>query len=143
MGGITQARLTIQSRLDLVAEARQWATEQARAAGFDEEGVSAIELALAEALTNVIQHAYQGDANQEIRLVLRIDDEKLTLTIRDFGRKFDPRAYTPPDLETPSEGGYGVYLIHQLMDEVTYDTSLSRGTKLTLVRYRVQQKGDP
>ncbi|RME81513.1 MAG: ATP-binding protein [Caldilineae bacterium] len=141
MGQFTEDRYVMQSRLDRIAEARRWATQQARAAGFDEDGVSAIELALAEALANVIEHGYQGDENQEIRLTLRIDDEKLTLTIRDFGQKFDPQSYSPPDLSNPSEGGYGVFLIHQLMDEVIYDTSLPQGMKLTLVRYRTP-RGD-
>lgn len=143
MDAIRRARLTIESRFDRIAEARRWATQRARAAGFDEEAISAIELALAEALANVIKHAYQGDENQEIRLGLRIDDEKLTLTIRDFGRKFDLETYTPPDLDDPAEGGYGVYLIHQLMDEVIYDTSLPQGTKLTLIRYRSKQGKGP
>jgi len=138
---ITQDHLVIQSRLDRIAEARWWVTQRTRAAGFDEESVFAIELALAEALANVVEHAYQGDETREIRLTLRIDDEKLALTIRDFGHKFDLEAYTPPNLDDPAEGGYGVYLIHQLMDEVIYDTSPPQGTKLTLVRYRARQKG--
>jgi len=137
-----QDALVIQSQLDRIAEARRWAAHRARAAGFDDDAVFAVELALAEALSNVIKHAYQGDEGQEIRLTLHIDDEKLTLTVRDFGRKFDPAQYTPPNLDDPSEGGYGIYLIHQLMDEVVYDTSLPQGTKLTLVRYRTRQEGD-
>lgn len=128
--------LVIQSRLDAVADARRWAAERVRAAGFDEDAIFAVELALSEALTNVIRHAYGGDEGQEIHLALAINDEKLDLTIRDFGQKFDPADYTPPDLDEPAEGGYGVYLIHELMDQVTYDTSLPTGTQLNLVKYR-------
>lgn len=140
MAEVIKDTLIIESRLDRIAEARHWAAQQVRAANFDEEAIYAVELALSEALANVIEHAYGGDQGQEIHLSLAIDDEKLCLTVRDFGEKFDPTNYTPPDLDTPTEGGYGIYLIQQLMDEVTYDASLPQGTKLTLVRYRTRQE---
>ncbi|RME46512.1 MAG: ATP-binding protein [Chloroflexi bacterium] len=137
MAETTHETLVIHSRLAAVAEARRWASDHVRAAGFDNDVVFAVELALSEALTNVIEHAYAGDETQEIRLSLAIDDEKLRLTIRDFGRKFDLSSYQSPNLDVPAEGGYGVYLIHQLMDEVNYDTSPAQGTRLSLVKYRV------
>lgn len=136
MAEIIREALIIKSQLDRIPEARHWAARQARIAGFGEEAVSAVELALTEALANVVKHAYGGDEDQEIRLCLVIDDEKLSLTIRDFGRRFDPASYSPPDLNVPAEGGYGVYLMHQLMDEVTYDTSPPTGSRLHLVKYR-------
>lgn len=138
----TDENLVIPSRLDRVPDARQWLTEHARTAGFGEGAILDLGLVLSEALTNVVEHAYGGADDQEIRLSLLIDDEKLCLTIRDFGKKFDLANYTPPDLDVPSEGGYGVFLIHELMDEVTYDTSLPTGTKLTLIRYRSAPEED-
>ena len=136
MTEVVRGTLVIQSRLDAVADARRWATERIRAARLGEAVIFSVELALSEALTNVIRHAYGGDENQEVRLSLVIDDEKLSLTIRDFGKKFDPISYIPPDLDVPAEGGYGVYLIHELMDQVIYDTSLPEGTRLSLIKYR-------
>ena len=138
---VTEHVLVIESQLDQVGKARQWAAKLARKAGFDNEAVFALELALSEALANVIRHAYQGAGNREIRLSLAFDDEKLRLAIRDFGKKFDLTNYRPPDLSRPHEGGYGIYLMHELMDEVHYDTSQRHGTTLTLVRYRSHQRG--
>jgi serine/threonine-protein kinase RsbW len=142
MTQITDDDLVIQSRLERIPDARRWLTAHARAAGFGEGAILDLGLALSEALANVVEHAYEGDEDQEIRLSLVIDDEKLTLTIRDFGKKFDLTNYTAPDLDEPSEGGYGVFLIHELMDDVTYDTSPPTGTKLTLVRYRSRPEDD-
>lgn len=142
MTQITDEDLVIQSRLERIPDARQWLTEHARAAGFAEDVILDLGLALSEALANVVEHAYGGNADQEIHLSLAIDSEKLCLTIRDFGKKFDLANYTVPDLDEPSEGGYGVFLIHELMDEVTYDTSPPTGTKLTLIRYRSAPEGD-
>jgi serine/threonine-protein kinase RsbW len=128
--------LIIDSRLDATTEARQWIGQAAQQAGFGADTVFNVELAAGEALANVVRHAYQGEAGHEIHLAVSIDDEKLLLTIRDFGRKFDPDTYKPPDLDSPTEGGYGIFLMHELMDEVSYDTSLPDGTLLKLVKYR-------
>ncbi len=129
-------KLVIDSRLDAVIRARHWAARRARAAGFDGDAVFAIELAVGEALTNAITHAYHGEAGHEIHLALTIDPDKLRLGIRDFGRKFDLSTYSPPDLDVPNEGGYGIFLMRQMMDEVIYDTSCNEGTCLELVKYR-------
>lgn len=142
MADIMRDTLVIKSRLDRVAEARRWVAHQARSAGFDHDTVSELELVISEALSNVVKHAYGGNEGHEIHLSVTIDDEKLSLTIRDFGQRFDPTTYTPPDLDNPAEGGYGVYLIQELMDEVTYDTSLPEGTRLSMVKYRSREQND-
>ncbi len=129
-------RLVIDSRLEAVAEARDWLAERASRAGFSSQTVSDLKLALTEAVSNVVRHAYGGEPGHQIVLSLAMDDEALTLTIRDFGRPFDPGRYREPDLSEPQEGGYGVFLMHNLMDEVRYDTSSGVGTTLTLVKRR-------
>ncbi len=136
MGKCTQTKLVIDSRLESIASVRHWAAQQAYDDGFDAKSVSDIELAVGEALANVVQHAYAGQAGHEIHLYLTIDETKFSLTIHDFGRKFDLTTYTPPNLEIPTESGYGVYLIQQAMDEVTYNISAPQGTQLDLVKYR-------
>ncbi len=138
----TQDNLVIESDLETIADARRWIAQHAGNAGFDTEAVFAIELAVGEALTNIIRHAYDGQPGHEIHLSLTIDAAKLSLIILDFGRQFDPTKHPPPNLERPSEGGYGMYLIKKAMDEVTYHTSLPRGTQLDLVKYRPQVSSD-
>ncbi len=136
MGELIRNKLIVESRLDAITEVRHWAVQQARHAGFDAEAIFAINLAVGEALANVVQHAYDGQAGHQIHLSLIIDETKFSLTIRDFGQKFDLDSYTPPNLDVPGEGGYGVYLIKQVMDEVTYNTSRPQGTQLNIVKYR-------
>ncbi|MCB0155199.1 MAG: ATP-binding protein [Anaerolineae bacterium] len=135
MGEITD-KLVIESHLVATVEARRWAAQHARAAGFDPDAVFAIELAIGEALANVIEHSYEGKTGQEIHLTLTIDEAKLCLSIRDFGRKFDKVQYRPPNLNVPTEGGYGVYLIRRMMDEVNYIDPEGQGTQLDLVKYK-------
>ena len=136
MTSILKDKLIIDSSLDKISQARRWAAQHARVAGFNSRDIFAIELAMGEALSNIIRHAYDGEPGHKIHLSLTIDEAKLSLTIIDSGRKFDPALHPPPKLDVPREGGYGLYLIKKVMDEVTYDTSAPKGTQLDLVKYR-------
>lgn len=129
-------RLIIDSQPEALAEARDWLADRASRAGFPPDTVTDLKLALTEAVSNVMLHAYGGEPGHQIILSLVTDDQALTLTIRDFGRPFDASHYQTPDLSEPQEGGYGIFLIHSLMDEVRYDTSSGAGTTLTLVKGR-------
>lgn len=131
-----KSELLIDSRTEEVARARRWLTECAGAEGFSEEEVRRLGLVVSEACVNVIEHSYAGEPNNPIELTLAIDASSLVLTIRDAGVKFDLDGYRPPDLSVPHEGGYGVFLIRTLMDEVEYDTSAEKGTTLKLVKRR-------
>lgn len=134
---ITQDQIVINSDIENIADTRHWAAQHAKDAGFDEDAVFAIELAVGEAVTNIIRHAYDNQPGHKIHLSLTIDDAKFSLRIVDFGRKFDPTSQPPPNLDSPREGGYGIFLMKKVMDEVIYDTtSLSQGTQLDLIKYR-------
>ncbi len=127
--------LSIPSQLAELARARAWVGDHARAAGMPEQAVNELRLAVSEAVANVIEHGYRGEPNHAIDLHLDVDDTRLVLTIHDDGEPFELEAYHPPDLDEPHEGGYGVFLIRSLMDEVHYETPASGGTTLTLVKY--------
>lgn len=128
------ADLNIASKFTEIARAREWMGSQARAAGLSERTISQVGLAMSEACTNVIKHAYRGESTHCIDLHLEIHEAKLVLTIHDVGEQFDLQAYTPPNLDEPGEGGYGVFLMRSLMDEVHYELSQSQGTTLRLVK---------
>ena len=106
---------------------------------FDSRQRYAIDLAVDEACSNVIDHAYRGDEQGEIRINLELDEHGLRLSIQDDGAPFDPDCVVEPDLtsplETRCERGLGVYLIHKLMDEVYYDFSSQGVNQVTMVKY--------
>ncbi len=128
--------LTIESRMEEVARARRWLTRHASDAGFPEDEVRRLGLAVSEACTNVIRHAYGGEPGKPIELHLEIDETSLKIRIRDLGRRFDLTGYEPPDLSEPQEGGYGILIIRSVMDSVEYDASTGEGTTLTLTKHR-------
>lgn len=131
-------RLVVDSRLEALSQAREWVAERARQARLSRETIGDLKLVLTEAVTNVVRYSYDGEPGHQIILSWTVDDETLTLTIRDFGRPFDASSYQSPDLGELQTGGYGVFLIRNLMDEVRYDTSSGVGTTLTLVKRRDQ-----
>ena len=136
----TRSELLIDSRVGEVARAREWLSDHAAAEGFSDGDVRKFGLALSEACVNVIEHAYRGEAGNPIELQLSIDDKALRLTIRDSGAAFDLDSYESPDLSEAHEGGYGVFIIRSIMDEVEYDTSGKRVTVLTLVKHRASHR---
>jgi anti-sigma regulatory factor (Ser/Thr protein kinase) len=93
-----------------------------------------VELAINEAVVNVISHAYEDDPAGRLQLTFRIRPDKLEVQIRDWGHSFDPSAIQDPNLDEPHESGYGVYLIRQLMDRASYEPNTADGNLVTLVK---------
>ncbi|MBP7196101.1 MAG: ATP-binding protein [Anaerolineaceae bacterium] len=106
---------------------------------FDERQRYAIDLAVDEACSNVIDHAYGGEDRGEIRILLDLNDKGLKITIQDDGTPFEPEDVAEPDLisplETRCERGLGVFLIRKIMDEARWDFSIPGVNQLTLVKY--------
>jgi len=107
--------------------------------GFAEADVAAIVLAVDEALSNVIKHAYHGAADGEICIrlepVATADRAGIQVTVRDFGQGADPAAIHGRDLDEVRPGGLGVHIIRTVMDEVQYSRSEDGGMKLRMVKY--------
>ena len=83
----------------------------------------AVQLAVQETCANIVDHAYTGMDVGRIRLefVLHADPRRLVVEVYDTGRAFDPAQARDPDLDNAQVRGYGLFLMHQLMDAVTYE----------------------
>jgi serine/threonine-protein kinase RsbW len=86
--------------------------------------VSHVNLALEEAITNIVFYAYDDADDHEITVRISLALGMLTAELVDDGRAFDPLKVAPPDLASPLEeravGGLGVHLIRHLMDDIHY-----------------------
>ncbi len=93
-------------------------------AGCTQKETSGIKLAIDEACTNIIRHAYQGKADGKIRLEMGIGLVDLKTIIIDTGKPFDFKAIKDPDLnqyvEIGKKGGLGIWLIRKVMTRVSY-----------------------
>ncbi len=87
-----------------------------------------------EVFSNIYMHAYEKRPDGQIRFDAEAGKECITITFTDYGISMpgDQPATLPP--EKYSEGGYGLYIIHELMDEVRYDRN---GTANTIVMRKI------
>jgi serine/threonine-protein kinase RsbW len=130
--------LTVAGRLDSLGLISEFVTNAAQDAGLDESAVYAVDMAVDEACANIIGHAYGDEGRGDIEITCRIDEDGLTLVLRDNGRPFDPTKVPHPDLEAPlegrEEGGLGLFLMRHLMDRVEYESRPGSGNVLTMVK---------
>ena len=100
----------------------------ARKVGFDKDETAKIEMAVDEACSNVVKHAYSPDKkwhwehrDPEIRLDIRTEGSRLVVEINDHGQGFDFANYRPVDIEDRlremKRNGYGIFIMRNFMDE--------------------------
>ena len=86
--------------------------------------VQALDLSLAEWVTNVISHAHQDAAEHWIDVRLSVANGAVRVEVRDDGLEFNPLLHPPADTTTPLEerniGGLGILMMRKLMDSVEY-----------------------
>jgi len=107
--------------------------------GFNEKQTGEVLLAVDEALTNIIRHAYQGKSGK-IKVTLEDDRDRVKVSIQDFGEPFNPLNMPDPDLPLKKPGGLGVFLIKNLMDEVEYERQSQNANLLHLIKYKQPKK---
>jgi anti-sigma regulatory factor (Ser/Thr protein kinase) len=131
---------TFPGQFDSLAAIGEFITQAAEAAGLDDRAVYAVQLAVDEACSNIIEHAYGGEEEGDIEITYHINGNGLTVILRDQGCVFDPSDVSEPDrqcdLEERSVGGLGIFFMRQLMDEVHFECTLDSGNKLTMIKYK-------
>lgn len=108
-------------------------------AGFPEDQRHRATLAVDEACSNIIQHAYGGATDKPIFITARILENGIEVVLRDFGKKVDPETIKSRDLDDIRPGGLGVHLIRSSMDVVVYDNTLPDGNQLRLAKYLTKE----
>jgi anti-sigma regulatory factor (Ser/Thr protein kinase) len=88
--------------------------------GFDEEECRWITLAVHEALTNVIRHAYHSRHDQPVEIRCTERDAGLEVLLVDRGTGVKPEQMSGRDLADVRPGGLGLHMIREIMNEVTY-----------------------
>jgi phosphoserine phosphatase RsbU/P len=135
------------ARFDQLDIIRGYASQAARDAGLGDSETYAVELAIDEACTNIIEHAYRGEDRGDIECTFESSNDCLTIVIRDHGLPFDPSTLADPDLDADIEnravGGLGVFLMKQLMDEVRFEPLGEAGNLLTMVKRRKLEDTKP
>lgn len=132
--------LTLPSEARLISRTRHVFTGYLEALGASREAVSDVILAVDEACTNVVRHAFDGLPPSDrpcFRLQAELTDEEVTVVIEDDGIGLPPGAINQrPLAEAPeATSGRGLQIIHELMTSVDIETTPDRqGTRLEMRR---------
>lgn len=113
---------------------RALAQQGAELAGFSEAERDTLLLAISEAVSNVIRHAYRDRHDQPIDIDLAVRPGWVQVDVVDRGRFVDPRLIQSRPLDEIRPGGLGVHLMRSTMDVVEYTKNAFGGTTLTLVK---------
>jgi anti-anti-sigma factor len=109
-------------------------------AGFSASDVYAIQTAVDEACSNIIDHAYGGEDLGNIKIKVKDTEDKIQIILIDQGEPFVPEDVPEPDITSPleirKERGLGIYFMRNLMDKVAFEFSQTKGNTLTLVKYK-------
>lgn len=104
--------------------------------------IDRVELAFSEAFTNICRHAYGTSCEGTAIIEITSSNDKLIFKFTDFGKGFDPEKVPPPNLDEPREGGLGLWLMKQVMDEYSYSTESDGRNVLTLKKKMIKNVVD-
>ncbi len=128
--------LTLDSTLETVDSAEQAASRIATEAGFGDEEIMQISMAVREAAVNAVLHGNAYDPEKKVKLEFENTGKELVITIKDQGKGLDPAKI--PDPLAPENllktSGRGIFLIRSFMDEVQIQPSHT-GTEIKLIKH--------
>jgi len=132
-------KLTIPGDLAYLSVAQLFVRETAKKCGFEGNNLHKIALALEEALTNVMKHAFEEDENDTIDIICDHSPLGLEIIIKEKGIPFDPEQlpeYSPVvDLESAVISGMGIFLMRESVDEVSFHNLGTEGKETRLFKY--------
>ncbi len=126
------------ANFDQLDAIREFVGQFTRATDMDDREVYAVQLAVDEACSNIIEHAYEGVRDGRIEITCESQQGDLRIYLRDWGKPFDPSIASEPDLSVDlgerQIGGLGIFLMHKMMDDVRYHSEPGQGNLLKLVK---------
>ena len=132
-----QRTLTLTNDLKRVPRLNTFIDEVCEANGFDMSSTMQINLAIEEAVVNVMNYAYPAGTVGNVTIEVKSNGSEVSFIIIDSGTPFDPTAKPEVDITLSAEdrsiGGLGIHLIRQIMDHINYERVNGRNV-LTLIK---------
>lgn len=130
-------KLTIESAYENVVLVGSSVNRICREAGFSDQAAFEVELSVVEAVNNAIKHAY-CESPGKVEVSLELTPGTLNIKVTDAGRAMPQEFLQPAGLQdeaapTLADSGRGLFIIHSLMDQVSYVTAGGKNT-LSLTR---------
>lgn len=118
-------KLTLHNDINEVPLLGEWVEQMGEEMQLDMPDIFQINLALEEAVVNVMNYAYPEETGREIWLEAEGDNKSIAFTLSDEGIAFDPTQEEAPDITLAAEdrqiGGLGIFLVNQIMQSVVYE----------------------
>ncbi len=119
------SKLTLHNDIAETPKINEFMEAVAEEATLDVALTSSLNLAIEEAVVNVMNYAYPKDHIGEIKLEAFVNDVRMKFVITDSGEPFDPTTKAEPDTKATLDdrpiGGLGIFLVRQIMDTVNYE----------------------
>jgi serine/threonine-protein kinase RsbW len=128
-------RLTIPAKAEYIALGRLALTAIARVRPLSEETLSDLKLALTEACTNSVRHAYREGRQGSVDILYQLEPDRLVVEVGDDGRGFELEEVETDGNGDLSEGGLGLAIIRAVVDEVEIGERESGGSRLRFVKF--------
>jgi sigma-B regulation protein RsbU (phosphoserine phosphatase) len=135
---MAQAVLTIASQTAELSRLRAFVRQvyqEVPPAVRDEEDAWQLELAVNEAASNIMRHAYHGRTDQQIQVHADVFGDRIRFRLVHWGSAFEPTPAALPAFDGVREGGFGLYLIDQLVDEVRYAGDAHGRQEVCLIKH--------
>jgi serine/threonine-protein kinase RsbW len=131
-GGIVA--LTVPARAEFIALGRLALTGLARTRALSTEIVADLKLALTEACSNSVRHAYDEGREGVVEILYELSDDRIAIQVTDDGSGFDPEILERAQEEL-DEGGLGIAIIRALTDELEIGARPEGGSRLRFTKY--------
>ena len=116
--------LTLPNDIETIPQLNEFIDTVAEEIGLDMSLTMSLNLAIEEAVVNVMEYAYPEGEQGNVDIEVIADDKWLTFIISDNGIPFDPTTQEDADTTLSAEerpiGGLGIFLVRQLMDSINY-----------------------
>jgi serine/threonine-protein kinase RsbW len=132
LGGIVA--LTVPARAEFIALGRLALTGLARTRALSAEIVADLKLALTEACSNSVRHAYDEGREGVVEILYELSDDRIAIQVTDDGSGFDPEILERAQEEL-DEGGLGIAIIRALTDELEIGPRPEGGSRLRFTKY--------
>jgi len=128
-------RLSIPAKAEYITLGRLALTAIARVRPLSAETLSDLKLALTEACTNSVRHAYREGRSGTVEIVYQIEPDRLVVEVTDEGAGFQPNESMPGGNGDLNEGGLGIAIIRAVADEVEIGEREAGGSRLRFVKF--------
>ena len=126
--------LTIPARPEYVALCRLALTGIARTRALSPELVADLKLALTEACSNSVRHAYEEGREGAVEIRYELTEDRLVVEVTDEGSGFDPDVLERAQEEL-DEGGLGIAIIRAVTDDLEIGVRAEGGSRLRFIKY--------